>query len=819
VSISSWTGRVAAALFVALFFAYFHVIAAEAQTQGAPPQPNTNPPAPATPGEQPQLQPAESLYLPQINVVGVTPLSSTGIPANEVPANVQSYSAQQIQNADHPDSVLDVLDHYSGSVTLSNTEGNPFQQNLNLRGFTSSPVLGTPQGIAVYQNGVRINEPFGDVVFWDLIPAFAVNEMQVIPGSDPVYGLNALGGAITLQMKNGFNFQGAQMDFSGGSWGRRQTTDEYGIQYQNFAAYTGIKLAHEDGWRQFSASDLVQSFSDLAARGDNFDLGLSLTLAASSLFGQGADPAQELDADRTAIFTYPDNARDRLVFLQGRGNYELTSNLSLQSVAYYRHSGIRTSNGDTSGFGDCAGPPVLGPAGELCDDNGPLTQSIGSPSTPNGPINDTMFPGTGILGIQRTITNGFGGSLQGTDDESLFGLKNNFIAGGSFDYADAKFSNETQLAELYPIAALGFGTMPDPILLYGPDYNTKLDAVNRYYGLFATDTLNLTDALTATVSGRLNIAQVALSDEYTPDAGALNGDHHFIHFNPAGGLTYQINPELNVYGSFGESNRIPTAAELSCADPTQPCRFPAGFVSDPALKQVVAQTVELGARGKLQRPVFDDTLALNWSADVYGAQNSNDIIFVASGPFIGSGYFDNAGDTRRLGAELNVDATWNRFDFHASYGFVRATYQSNLAILSPSNPAADANGFINVKPGDRLPNIPENSTKLGIGYQITPEWHVGLDLNMTSSQYLTGDEANLQKKLPGYAVLNFSTSYDVTKWCRLYFIAENITDNHYNSFGIYGDPTGDGAFPAYTDPRFYTPAPPFGFWAGVRLRF
>jgi iron complex outermembrane receptor protein len=795
--------RLSAINIAAATFLLLSVIPAFAQAAGGGAQGGAPPPDAGTPA----LKPAEDLSLPAINVVGVTPVMGTGIPLNQVPANVQSFNAQQIEDSDHPYSILDALNYHMGSVTLSNTEGNPFQQDLNFRGFTASPVLGTPQGLAIYQNGVRINEPFGDVIFWDLVPMFAINKMQVIPGSDPVFGLNALGGAITMEMKNGFNFQGAQLDLSGGSFGRRQAVGEYGLQVGNLAGYSGLE-----------PSDLVQSFSDFAVRGDNFDFGVSLTLAATALYGQGTDPAQELDIDRTAVFTYPDQARNRLVFFQGRGNYELTDQLSLQGIAYFRHSGIRTSNGDTSGFGECAAPSTA-----LCDAPGALeaTDALfplgGTIPIPFGSAPGPGY-GSGILGIQRTITDGFGTSVQATYDQPIFDLKNSLIAGASFDLGSVKFNNITELATLYPIGDIGYGTSPTGILLDTPDYNTLLDSVNRYYGLFGTDTLALTNALSATLSGRVNLAQVVLSDHLGEDAGALDGNHHYTHFNPAFGLTYQFNKELTVYGNIGQSNRIPTAAELACSDPTQPCRFPAGFVSDPNLKQVVATTVEVGARGDIVRPVAGNDLGIEWSADVYGAQNQNDIIFVASGPFIGSGYFDNAGDTRRLGGELNLDGKWQRLDFHASYGFVKATFQSNFAILSPNNPGADVNGNIYIKPGDRLPNIPLNSFKAGIGYQITDHWHAGFDFEFASSQYLTGDEANLQKQLPGYGVVNFKTSYDITKWCQVYFVAENLLNHKYDSFGIYGDPTGDGAFPQFTDPRNYTPAPPFGFWVGVKFR-
>jgi iron complex outermembrane receptor protein len=756
----------------------------------------------AQPSTSPALLPAESLALPEISVVGVTPALGTGIPLNQVPSNVQTLNAHQIE-ADPAQSLTDVLERNIGSVSITNTEGNPFQQDMNIRGFTASPVLGTPQGIAVYQNGARINEPFGDIVLWDLVPTFAINKLQLIPGSDPVFGLNALGGAVTLEMKNGFDFQGAQLDFSAGAFGRRQTTDEYGIQYGDFAAYTGLRLSHEDGWRMHSPSDLVQSFSDIAARGDDYDVGLSLTLGETSLSGIGPTPAQELQGSWDSVFTYPDNSRDRLIFLQARGDYDLPGDVSLQGNAYYRHSGVRITNGNASDFAPCTAAPAL-----LCENVGDPGES--EVVTQTGASVPSSLVGNAINDKQAIVTDSGGGSLQLTFNPPLFGLKNTGIVGSSVDFGSTRFTSTDELGTLN--GDLSF--MPLGVLLGTDEYNTDLRSVNIYYGLYATDTLSITDALSATLAGRLNLAQVVLTDLY---GNSLNGNHSYQRFNPSAGLTYQVAKELNFYASYGESNRIPTAAELACADSSQPCRFPAGFIADPALRQVVARTLELGARGQVSTPVAGDTLSLNWSADVYGSQNSDDIIFVSAGPIIGSGFFRNAGTTQRLGGELGVDGTWNKFDFHLSYGFVDATFQSNLTILSPSNPGANADGNIFVKPGDRLPGIPLSSAKASIGYHITDRWSVTLESILTSGEYLRGDEANLQKQLPGYAIFNARTSYQVTKNFELYLEAENILDRRYKTFGIYGDPTD--VFPTYTDDRFYTPGQPFGFWGGIRIRF
>ena len=93
-------------------------------------------------------------------------------------------------------------------VSVNETQNNPYQPDVLFRGFTASPLLGTPQGLSVFQDGVRVNEPFGDAVNWDLIPVNAIADMILIPGSNPVFGLNTLGGSLSVTTKNGRTHKG-----------------------------------------------------------------------------------------------------------------------------------------------------------------------------------------------------------------------------------------------------------------------------------------------------------------------------------------------------------------------------------------------------------------------------------------------------------------------------------------------------------------------------------------------------------------------------------------------------------------------------------
>jgi outer membrane receptor protein involved in Fe transport len=752
---------------------------------------------------------ADVLELPQVEVVEVTPVLGTGVPLDRVPSNVRTLTAPQLENF-HPLSLPEALDNNLGSVSLSDAEGNPFQANLDFHGYTASPVLGTPQGLAIYQNGTRINAPFGDVVYWDFVPLFAIEKLQLIPGSNPVFGLNALGGAVTLQMKNGFDTHGLDIDTSAGAFDRQQAIAQYGVEKGDVGFYTGLMAANDGGWRDFSPSQIFQTFSDLAVRKDNFDLGASLTFANNHLTGNGSNPIQQLEISRAAAFAIPDTAHNHLVFLQGRGNYRANSAISFQGTAYFRNSEIYTLNGQSSGFGACQQPGH--DTAQLCNNPGPGEEPLREFGGPPIPAN---IGGTGTIGAEDTRTNGLGGALQATLDRAVFGLKNIAILGASIDYGSSHFVSSTELGDLGFLTPSGTTTTPDGVLVGGAAFNTQLDAVNRYIGIYGNDTLSLTPALAATLAARLNIADLRLTDLL---GNSLSGDHRYSHFNPSAGLTYRVSDGVDLYGNYSISNRIPTPAELGCADSNLPCRFPLSFVSDPPLEQVVAHTIEIGARGRTVTSVGGDRLALDWSADLYGARNQNDIIFVTSGPLLGQGFFANAGTTQRVGADVSVKAHWRKFELRAGYGFVLPTFASNLLLPSRFNPGANPAGLIPVRPGDRLPAIPLNSAKLAIGYHFSEAWSGQLEAVAASNFFLQGDAANLQKPVPGYAVLNAETSYKITPKFEIYLQLQNLTNAKYATFGTLSDPTGNGAFPRFTDPRFLTPAAPFGFWFGLRTR-
>jgi iron complex outermembrane recepter protein len=769
--------------------------------------------------------------LPEIHVIATSPVAppskpvpaaveatstpaETTVPAqpgvvdqDKIPSNAQALSASDFSYTTTPNNILDAMDRSLPGVALSDQTGNEFQRDFNYRGFIASPVIGTPQGIAVYQNGVRINEVFGDTVNWDLIPENAINGMTLVP-SNPVYGLNAIGGALSMQMKNGFTYHGVEGEVNGGSYGRLTTSVQAGGEVGNLSGYIAADAIDDAGWRDDSASSLRRVYMDLGARGDQTEFHVSFTGADNTFGAAAATPVQQLAQDWASVYTIPQATQNQLAFLTASATWKPSDTLTYQAVAYFRNfdQSHVDGNGTNTQNSGCPNPALL------CfpNLNGTLSNLI---TTTGQTVPSTGLLGSSVLGeIDRTWTNtnSFGGSVQAASSEKVFGHDNNVVVGVSVDRGYVQFSttselgtvNANQFAYVYGVGL--FIDQPS-----GDVAPVGLGATTLYAGAYATDTFDVGNRLSITAGGRFNFAQINLTDEIG-NAPLLNGSHAYTHLNPLIGATYKITPNVTFYGDFAESNRAPTPLELGCSDPQQPCLIDNALVGDPNLQQVVTYTFEVGFRGH-----FDLAKGqMNWQVGGYHAENTNDIINVASA-IIGHEYFTNAGDTLREGIEASLNYKLDRWNIYANYTYVDAVFLNSLTLSSPFNPYADVNGNIYVVPGDHLTGIPDFRFKLGGEYQITTPWKFGADLNVIGSQWIVGDESNQMPKVPPYWFVNLHSSYKVSDNIEVFGLVRNLFDQHYYVYGTLFDITTLPYLPL-TDPRTFIPGIPFAAYVGVR---
>lgn len=771
--------------------------------------------------------------LPEIQVISTSPLSGGAIDRDKVPALAQTVTADDIARTSSPN-IVDTLFQRIPGMSTSDQQGSNFQTDLRYRGFVASPVPGQPQGLAVYLNGVRVNEAFGDTVNFDFVPTNAVDRADV-QANNPVFGLNALGGAVNFQMKNGFTFEGFEGEFLGGSFGRISTSMQYGIRRDDIAAYLAVQGLNDTGWRHVSPARLVRAYGDIGWRHDGYEMHLVLS-AASNAFGAVASaPIELLQRDWHATYTWPQTTQHQNVLAALNGKFAVAENWSLQSNVYVRTFKQAHLDGNAADVERCSNASSF--PNKLClqDDGFPRPIPVTAPfrdqfavldqnnnpiPCPPGAGNTCAAVPYGTLDRTDTDTVTVGASLQASNDAKLFGHDNRFIVGASIDHSSTNFTSSSTLGFINPDLSVvinpaipGNGQIIHTLGNIG-FIPVNLDARNTYLGLYATDTFDVTAQLSLTLGGRLNVARIKMTD-LTGAAPDLDSDLTYTRFNPLAGLTYKLMPGLAAYGGYSESNRVPTPLELGCSNANKPCLIESALVADPPLRQVVSRTYEAGLRGNV--PLLDGRL--DWKLGGYRTDVTDDIITTASA-IQGRSFFQNVPATRRQGLEAGAQYAAPRFVLYANYSLIDATYQFSGMLASPNNPMADANGNISVVPGNKIPAIPAHQLKAGFDAAFTPEWKVGADVAVVGSQYFVGDNSNLNAPVPAYWTTNLHSSFQVTKEAQLFALITNLFNQRYYSYGTYFqlDGVAKAVGFVFSDPRSVTPAQPFAVYGGLRLK-
>jgi iron complex outermembrane recepter protein len=735
--------------------------------------------------------PAEQLETPAVEVIGVTPLPGFGVPAAQVPANVQAVTGADIMRQ-HPLNLSEFMSQRLSGVNVNENQSNPFQPDISYRGFAASPLLGTPQGISVYQDGVRINEPFGDTVNWDLIPTSAISTINLIPGSNPLFGLNTLGGALSIRTKSGAQYPGTAATLYGGSFGRRSVDVQHGGTNGEFDYFASASEFREDGWRVQSPSDVRQFFSKLGWQDGTTDIDFSITHAETDLTGNGLLPQSMLRADPRQIYTLSDHTRNRMTLLTLNATRWLTGDLLWSSTAYYRESGKNTINGDVNEVSDPR--------------NNVMAYEDGDPNASS--VNRT-----------RTSQRGYGFSTQAAlTSGDPPGRSNLVIVGGGYDHSASDFRQSYQLG--------GFNADRSTAPTGAETEIVNLDGGTSTASLFVTDTLSPGPRWHLTGSARYNVTRVrtvdGLSPPLPPPAAGLGNDLTFVKLNPAVGASYTPQGAPGFYAGFSQGNRPPSPIELGCADRNSPCHLPNAMASDPPLRQVVARTIEVGARARTAS-------GLRWNAALFRTMNYDDILFVSSS--VSSGFFTNFGKTRRQGLEAALERSEGKFSWLLNYSLIDATYQSSAALFSRANSTADANGDIQVSRGNRIPGIPRHHLNAAANYDVTDRTAVGAGAVAVSRQFARGNDNNRHQpdgvnflgpgEIGGYALFNLNLDYKLDRSLQVFAKVSNVFGRRYATAGALRQnffPGGNLAAPgAQVNETFYAPGAPRALWVGIQL--
>ncbi|MBS0448291.1 MAG: TonB-dependent receptor [Proteobacteria bacterium] len=665
-----------------------------------------------------------TVLVPGKRPIDVGPLPGLAITKDQIPANIQSATKEEIK-ASRALNIGDYMNAQMQGVSANDYAGNPFQLDINYRGFTASPQVGTPQGLSVFFDGVRVNEPFGDVVNWDLIPVNAIDRFDLFPGSNPLFGLNTLGGAISVRTKNGYTAPGIEASLIAGSWGRSQESISAGWHGDTLAGFAAINVFDEKGWRDNSPSRVRQAY----ARGDwvldRGTLNASVLWADNKLIGNGLIPIELYDERPETVFTSPDRSKNRLLQFTLGGEFDVSETWNLTARAYRRSSDREGTAGDIyEGFEDMDAEHDSIPdpnvrystiARNGAHQFGGNFSNYGGPGVVDGtPIG--LFTNTTLSQVSTGL------ALQ-----SSWNLpEHKIMAGASIDRNESTYLMSQRLGLID--AAHQVYLAPDRI---DPQYYAASHDVpgNNFSGtsttksLYASETWSVKPNLHLTVAARANWTSTdsdldvrtsegsyelhelrtgtnGLPERLDPITTTKEG-FFYRSFNPSAGVNWLPDPDLNLYANLSRGARTPSVVELGCAYDGTPvpfvlgqtnfgsipaslrgpgCNLPTTLSGDPYLPQIRSTSGEVGARGRLAG-------RWNWSASIYRTDLTDDIYFVGVGD--NRSYFDTIGKTRRQGLELGLDGSIGAFDVKLGYSYTDATFESTFYTVSPHNSSAN----------------------------------------------------------------------------------------------------------------------------------
>lgn len=756
----------------------------------------------------------DAAELPAVMIVGNLPIPSISQPLSEIAAAVQTATSTDLANSQALD-LSSFMNQRLGGVYVNEVQGNPYQMDVNYRGFTASPLLGTPQGLSVYMDGVRMNQPFGDVVSWDLMPRSAIANITLMPGSNPLFGLNTLGGALAVQTKSGLTHPGTSVQTTLGSNQRRSVEMEHGGRNDKGLHWfvTG-HVFNEDGWRDASPSRVRQMFGKLGWKDGPTDVALTLSHANNSLTGNGMQEERMLANDYRSVYTKPDETNNQSTLLNLTGQHVVNDTTLLAGNAYYRTMRTRTLNGDVND--GALGTDFVGTSAF------PSASCLAAVSQSSR--DDAATQCTGMLNRSATGQKNRGFSGQLTLLDPLAGRRNQFTAGVAYDSARTDFQQSSEFAYIQA------GRTVTSTQLVDEEASVHLKGKASTWSVFATDTLSVQERVHLTVAARYNRTRMVNEDQLQPGGGtgSLDGNYVFQRLNPAVGVTYAWSPARTAYLGYNEGSRTPTSIELGCADPLSPCRLPNAMAGDPPLKQVVTRTWEAGLRGALSRQT-------QWTAGVFHAQSTDDILFVAAPNSTTYGYFKNFGQTRRQGLELGLSHRQGPIKLGAHYTWLQATYQSSETLGGSSN-SSNSNGQITIQPGNVMALTPRHIFKLHADYAWTDAWTTGLSMTALSGMYARGNENNQHQadgatylgsgRTAGHALFNGTVSYKASKDTQWMLNVMNLFNRRYTSAAQLG-PTAFSAngqqFVSSTSSQQHAmlvaPGAPRSMWLSLRHGF
>jgi len=683
--------------------------------------------------------------LPPIEVVGsIRPFAGPSV-GSGTPARLTVLSGREVDEYE-PKLLSEVMQQQSG-FSIYDDLGSPYKINLSSRGFYASPVVGVPQGVSVFLDGVRMNEVDASQVNFDLLPMEHIKRIELLSGNGSLLGRNSLGGAVNLVTARGEGPLGGSVELSGGSFNSfRGEGNLNGLTRGGVDYYLGGMYNREDGWRQVTNGRQHNVFLNLGKLGATSGIRFQGLYAKSRAETAGSLPESVYDFRPDSNLSAQDY--ENLWQIQGSvAGYRQIGSGRASFIAYFRHHYAERFNANQE------------------------------------------------------------------DDPDAFGIAKNNSFGYTVDYRWARSVSETAALSLR-VGVDGSANRAN-IQLYTDSIkfggtrvlNTRARSPVWDIAPFLLADLGL-GRVTLSAGARLDHVVVPFHDLEDP---SLDTTGTYSQLNPRFGASVDLGHGLDLFGSWGKSFRAPAVIENACADPDRACVLPFALGDDPPLDAVKVSTFEAGfTYTSAKAYVGVSAYHSDVKNDIYVTPNEN----APAGSTL-EGYFINLKKTRRQGIEANTRYFLpGGHSIYANYAYTLATFESDAEIFSPV--VDEALGVENaVRPGNRLPLVPEHQVKAGIDLRLGKYLSLGGVGRYIGKQWLRGDEANQFEQLPGYFVADARAGVEYGPW-EIVGIVTNLFDKTYANFGTFNFNEGETPSPLE---RFLTPGQKRAFRIVVRRSF
>lgn len=648
----------------------------------------------------------------------------------DVPANVQVVTEKDIQkrNVQNTAQAVAMVTGVSASQSVEGT--------VNLRGYDSRNIL-------VLVDGQPMNTAWNGDVDWNMIPVENIRKIEVVSGGpSALYGGRAVGGVINIMTKT--QKQDGLHGSATVSYGSNATVNQgYALNGKkdkvSFGAFYNSHITN--GWKDYYASGSHKS-------GYTYTTNEKDARGTSSNYLIGNRGRKYVMSENYGFnIGYDFNEDQRLTYKFTRANYDWE----------YKDPESYIRKGDT----------VIWPGKDIDDSKYASfygTRGWRAYNMHSLTYNDQKNKIHAHIGMTDYFKDGYTqpGYTKGTLDGNLNG------SGDKYSYPsksiDFDLNKRWAFGNHNLLAGTSYGRDKFDETIYSiKDWKSwsssgsvtqKAGGKDKYWSLYAQDKWNFAPKWTAYIGGRYDHYE-----DYDGYDTLLSGDndkgsHSYHKFSPKLSLDYAVNPDTNVYLSYGKSFNTPILYQLFRYSTRMGLIYP-----NSGLTPETTDTWELGLKKKIANKT-------DIHADVFYAKTEDYIRLMSYEGGQGKGKrYENNGDEKTHGFEVSL--TQRHSNIWTSY--INYTWQT-----------AKNNGYKDY-------NVPRHLLHLGTTYNKAP-WTINLDGMFISNRYLDITPGDTKKydyhsghfrSRDAYFLMNLSTNYQFNKNFGIQFAVNNLFDREY----------------------------------------